>query len=36
MANYVFVFADNDADGDGTLIGGDQPQMFQVRLQVSF
>jgi phosphate-selective porin OprO/OprP len=36
MANYVFVFADNQADGNGTLIGGDSPQMFQVRLQVSF
>jgi phosphate-selective porin OprO/OprP len=36
MANYVLVFADNQADDDGTLIGGDHPQMFQVRLQVSF
>ena len=36
MANYVFVFADNEADGDGTLTGGDNPQMFQARMQVSF
>jgi phosphate-selective porin OprO/OprP len=36
MANYVLVFADDEANGDGTLIGGDHPQMFQVRLQISF
>jgi phosphate-selective porin OprO/OprP len=36
MANYVLVFADDEANGDGALIGGDHPQMFQVRLQISF
>lgn len=36
MANYVLVWADAAADGNGTLTGGDSSQIFQVRLQVSF
>jgi phosphate-selective porin OprO/OprP len=36
MANYVLVFNDQDADGNGTLIGNDNPQVFQMRLQWKF
>jgi phosphate-selective porin OprO/OprP len=36
MANYVLVFNDQYADGNGTLIGGDSPQVFQMRLQWKF
>ena len=36
MANYVLVFNDQDADGNGTLIGNDNPQIFQMRFQWKF
>ena len=36
MANYVLVFNDRDADGNGTLIGNDNPQIFQMRMQWKF
>lgn len=36
MANYVLVFNDEYADGNGTLIGNDNPQIFQMRLQWKF
>ena len=36
MANYVLVFNDQNADGNGTLIGNDNPQVFQMRLQWKF
>jgi phosphate-selective porin OprO/OprP len=34
MGNYIFVFADDDADGDGALDGDDRPQIIQLRLQL--
>jgi phosphate-selective porin OprO/OprP len=36
MANYVLIFNDEDADGNGALIGNDNPQVFQMRLQWKF
>jgi phosphate-selective porin OprO and OprP len=36
MANYVLVFNDQYADGNGTLIGNDNPHVFQMRLQWKF
>jgi phosphate-selective porin OprO and OprP len=36
MANYVLVFNDHYADGNGTLIGNDNPQIFQMRMQWKF
>jgi phosphate-selective porin OprO and OprP len=36
MANYVLVSNDQNADGNGTLIGNDHPQIFQMRVQWKF
>jgi phosphate-selective porin OprO/OprP len=36
MANYIFVWADDDADDNGKVIGGDNPQILQTRLQFQF
>jgi phosphate-selective porin OprO and OprP len=36
MAEYLFVFCDENANDDGTVIGGDRPQIFQMRLQMRF
>jgi phosphate-selective porin OprO/OprP len=36
MANYLLVLNDQYADGNGTLIGNDNPQIFQIRLQWKF
>jgi phosphate-selective porin OprO and OprP len=36
MANYLLVLNDQYADGNGTLIGNDNPQIFQMRLQWKF
>ncbi|MBW1788437.1 MAG: hypothetical protein JRK53_17745 [Deltaproteobacteria bacterium] len=33
MANYIMVFCDRNADADGTLEGGDEPHIFQMRFQ---
>ena len=34
MANYIFVFNDADADDNGRIEGDDEPQIFQIRLQL--
>lgn len=36
MANYIFIDNDDDADADGDLIGNDDPQIFQTRIQLDF
>ena len=36
MTNYILVFADDNADDDGTVLGDDEPHIFQMRLQVRF
>jgi phosphate-selective porin OprO/OprP len=36
MAEYLFVLCDQNANDNGTVIGGDQPQIFQMRLQMRF
>ena len=36
MVNYIFVWADDDANDDGLVLGGDNPQILQARLQVHF
>ncbi len=36
MVNYIFVWADDDANDDGAVLGGDNPQILQARLQVYF
>ncbi|EFK10831.1 phosphate-selective porin O and P [delta proteobacterium NaphS2] len=36
MANCIFVFAGEDANGNGTLIGDDRPRILQVRFQMQF
>ena len=36
MANYIFVFAGEGANGDGTLIGDDRPRILQMRFQMRF
>ncbi len=36
MGNYIFVFADEDANGNGTLIGDDRPHILQMRFQIRF
>ncbi len=36
MANYVLIFNDQYADGNGTLIGNDNPHIFQFRFQWKF
>lgn len=36
MANYILIFNDEYADGNGTLIGEDSPQVFQMRVQWKF
>jgi phosphate-selective porin OprO/OprP len=36
MAEYLWVFCDQNANDDGTVIGGDRPQIFQMRFQVRF
>ena len=34
MANYIFVFNDENANDNGRIKGDDEPQIFQLRLQV--
>ena len=34
MANYIFVFTDENATDNGRIEGDDEPQIFQIRLQV--
>ena len=36
MAEYILVFCDDNANDNGTVIGGDRPQIFQMRLQMRF
>jgi phosphate-selective porin OprO/OprP len=36
MAEYLLVFCDENANDNGTVIGGDRPQIFQMRLQMRF
>ena len=36
MAEYLWVFCDQNANDDGTVIGGDRPRIFQMRFQVRF
>jgi phosphate-selective porin OprO/OprP len=36
MAEYLWVFCDENANDDGTVVGGDRPQIFQMRLQMRF
>jgi len=36
MANYILVDNDDDADADGSVIGDDDPTVFQTRLQLDF
>ena len=36
MAEYLWVFCDQTANDAGTVIGGDRPQIFQMRFQVRF
>ena len=36
MAEYLWIFCDQNANDDGTVIGGDRPQIFQMRFQVRF
>ena len=36
MANYVRVDNDKNADDDGNVAGGDDPQIFQLRMQIHF
>jgi phosphate-selective porin OprO/OprP len=36
MAEYLWVFCDENANDNGTVIGGDHPQIFQMRLQMRF
>jgi phosphate-selective porin OprO/OprP len=33
MAEYLFVFCGQNANNDGTVLGGDRPQIFQMRFQ---
>jgi phosphate-selective porin OprO/OprP len=36
MAEYLWVFCDQDANDDGTVVGGDRPRIFQMRFQMRF
>jgi phosphate-selective porin OprO and OprP len=36
MAEYLWVSCDQNANDDGTVIGGDRPRIFQMRFQVRF
>lgn len=36
MANYVMVFNDQYADGNGSLVGNDNPHIFEMRFQWKF
>jgi phosphate-selective porin len=36
MAEYLLIFCGENADDDGSVIGGDRPQIFQMRLQMRF
>jgi len=36
MGNAIFVFCDEDADDNGSVLGEDRPRIFEARLQVRF
>jgi len=36
MANYVFVWADENANGNGTVLGNDSPRALMFRFQIHF
>jgi phosphate-selective porin OprO/OprP len=36
MAEYLWIFCDQTANDDGTVVGGDRPRIFQMRFQMFF